>query len=387
MASLGFLMFVFFISSDSVQRSSVSGNLRSSILANSGIHWGGAAHPGYFKSKAATPEPNSFHFAMVTDLDQLSKDKESSKLSFYSKLLPGKLQYKPEDNTYDIYFAAEDIRILTSAHNEAGRGMELSELTLYQDRLLTFDDRTGCVFEVLSTSNGESSMVVPRFVITEGEGDTDKGMKWEWATVKGDILYVGSMGKEYTKPDGSIQNTNNLWIATINPNGEVSRLDWSDQYNVVREALGAESPGYVMHEAVLWSEHLSKWIFLPRRVSSEAYDEYQDEKMGANKLVLVSEDFTSSTVVDIKFNNFATDRLHGFSTFAFVPETGDRHALAVRSVEEDCVGGEDDVCKQRSYATVFDVMTGDVLMDEVDIALNVKFEGVEFVDIRTSAPI
>ena len=31
-------------------------------------------------------------------------------------------------------------------------------------------------------------------------------MKWEWATTKDSYLYMGSMGKEYTNPDGSIAN-------------------------------------------------------------------------------------------------------------------------------------------------------------------------------------
>ena len=88
-------------------------------------------------------------------------------------------------------------------------------MTLYNNRLLTFDDRTGDVFEILNTEHGTGSYVVPRFVITEGDGETDKGMKWEWATTKGNwrYLYMGSMGKEYTHSDGSIANTNNLWVS------------------------------------------------------------------------------------------------------------------------------------------------------------------------------
>jgi len=382
MACIGFVVFVFLISSETVQRPGLRGRSAES-------HWGGAANPGYFKPESALSLPNEFTFAMVTDLDQLSRVPGSTKPIFYSKLLPGTLRYNPSVNSYSVEFQPEELRELHSAHNEAGRGMELSEMTLYQDRLLTFDDRTGCVFEVLSVpnSNGKDSLVVPRFVITEGEGDTDKGMKWEWATVKDEKLYIGSMGKEYTRPDGSIENTNNLWIATIDPKGEITRINWVDQYNFVRNALGANSPGYVMHEAVLWSQHLAKWVFIPRRLSKEKYDEYIDENKGANKIVLVNEDFTEAEVVDIKFDKYLNDGLHGFSTFAFVPNTNDRHALAVRSVEEDCVGGKDDVCKQRSYVTVFDVLTGDVLMDEIDVELDVKFEGVEFVDITNPGPV
>ena len=88
--------------------------------------------------------------------------------------------------------------------------MELSELILYQNRLLDFDDRTRSVFELMSKGKGSETFVVLRFVITEGAGDTDKGMKWEWASEKDGSLYLGSMGKEYTNPDGYIANTNNL---------------------------------------------------------------------------------------------------------------------------------------------------------------------------------
>lgn len=259
--------------------------------------------------------------------------------------------------------------------------MELSELTLYQNRLLAFDDRTGSVFEILNQSENES-FVVPRFVITEGEGDTDKGMKWEWSTVKNGELYIGSMGKEYTKPDGTIVNTNNLWIAVINAKGEVKRVDWTKQYNFVRKALGASAPGYVIHEAVLWSEKLKKWIFIPRRVSSEMYDDVKDERMGTNKLLMVNENFTDAKTIEIKLSE--VDPLHGFSTAAFVPNSNERHVMAIRSVEEDCVGGDENICKQRSYFVVFDVLTGDVLMDEVQIEDAVKYEGVEFVNIHKS---
>lgn len=384
--TLGFLCFVLIISSDSAQDASVKpfravSFSSKSLRGNSApfANFGGAANPGYFLPSEAYADENTFHFAAVTDLDQLSRVTDAKKLTFRSLLLPGTIQRDPATDQYRIEFSPT--RTLYSHHNEAGRGMEMSELTLYQNRLLCFDDRTGGVFEILSKNGGMDSYVVPRLVITEGQGDTDKGMKWEWATVKGDHMYVGSMGKEYTNPDGSVANTNNLWIVVINPLGEVRRLDWTKQYNFVRDALGASSPGYIINEAVLWSEHMKKWIFLPRRVSSEAYDENVDERKGSNKLVLVDEAFTKTQVVDIKFKG--QDPLRGFSTFAFIPGTEDKHALAIRSVEEDCVGGEEDVCKQRSYFVVFNVLTGEVLSDEIQHPIDVKFEGVEFANVFT----
>merc|ERR1712127_42477 len=288
-------------------------------------------------------------------------------------------------NSYTIAFNTET-RSLQSFHNEAGRGMELSELTLYKNRLLAFDDRTGTVFEILNKNEGKDSIVVPRLIITEGDGDNSKGMKWEWASVKGNELYMGSMGKEYTRPDGSIQNTNNLWIAIVDSEGRVRRKDWSKNYDFVRTRLGASAPGYVIHEAILWSEHLKKWVFIPRRISSDMYDENEDERKGSNKLVLVDENFTTADIIDIRFK--VIDPLHGFSTFAFVPGSNDHHALAVRTVEEDCVGGDENMCKQRSYFVVFNVLTGDVLMDEVELLTgsNMKFEGVEFINIHTPEP-
>jgi soluble calcium-activated nucleotidase 1 len=138
-------------------------------------------------------------------------------------------------------------------------------------------------------------------------------------------------------------------------------------------------------EAILWSDHLKKWVFLPRRISSTMYDEVEDERKGSNKLVLVNEKFTEGEVVEIKMTAKDMDPLHGFSTFAFVPGSGDRHAIAVRSVEEDCTGADED-CKQHSYIMVFDVLTGEVLMDEVDINMNMKFEGIEFVKLQKVPP-
>ena len=192
--------------------------------------FGGAVNKGYFSPDLAVVDDYTFRFAAVTDLDQFSRVKEAKKPLFKSVLLPGILKYQPADNKYTIAF--EPVRTLTSFHNEAGRGMELSELTLYDNRLLSFDDRTGTVYEILNKNDGKESFVVPRFVITEGSGDTDKGMKWEWATIKNGELYLGSMGKEYTNPDGSIANTNNLWISVISPRGELRRMDWLNLANI-----------------------------------------------------------------------------------------------------------------------------------------------------------
>jgi len=366
-AAIGFLGFILIASSNLSHNSSIDSS------------YGGSLHNGYFSVADSKISPNTFRFAAITDLDQLSKI-EGGKLAFKSILAPGTITYDTSSNKYSLKMDAE--RTLTTKHNEAGRGGEFSELTVFDNRLLTFDDRTGEIFEIMNTKDGSDSFVAPRYVVTEGEGDTDKGMKWEWSTVKDGLLYIGSMGKEYTKPDGSIANVNNLWVTIMNSHGEFHRIDWTPQFTFVRNTLGCQSPGYLIHEAIRWSPHMRKWVFMPRRVSKEAYDDVKDEKRGSNKVVIVDENFTNAKVVTVGMSE-KSPGLHGFSSFAFVPGTNDRHALALRSVEEDCAGDDLNVCKQRSYIVVFDVMTGEVLLDEVKIPSDMKFEGVEFVDMYT----
>lgn len=385
MATMGFLAFVLVVSSDILHDSQLGpgGSLRGKSLfkVNGVPSFSGAAHEGYFNVEDSIVSETVFRFAAVTDLDQLSFVNDAKKPTFRSVLQPGTITYLPDQHKYELVL--EQSRELVTQHNEAGRGAEFSELTIFNHRLLTFDDRTGEVFEILNTHDGMSSFVVPRFVVTEGDGDTDKGMKWEWSTVKNGELYMGSMGKEYTNSEGAVVNTNNLWISILNARGELRRVDWERQYNYVRNALGAQYPGYLIHEAISWSPYLKKWIFMPRRISTEKYDDVLDEKRGSNKVVLVDESFTSHEIVTV--NMKSTDGLHGFSSFAFVPGTGDKHVLALRSVEEDCAG-DLELCKQRSYILVFDVTTGEVLLDEMLLDNHYKYEGVEFVNIYTVPP-
>jgi soluble calcium-activated nucleotidase 1 len=389
MATLAFLFFVLIVSSDFLHDSELGpGRFRGTLIRKGDGSWkggnfgGSLANGGYFSVEGSKITDNEFRFAAVTDLDQLSLMKEERKMTYRSVLLPGVITRDPETNKYTMEMEAT--RTLKTQHNEAGRGAEFSELTVFNGRLLTFDDRTGDVFEILNTKDGKNSFVAPRYVITEGEGDTDKGMKWEWSTVKDGELYMGSMGKEYTNADGSVANVNNLWVTIMNTHGEFRRVNWTDQFNFIREVLGCTSPGYVIHEAINWSPHMRKWVFAPRRVSSEPYNDVLDERRGSNKLVIVDEKFTTAEVVEVKMAD--RDGLHGFSSFAFVPGTNDEHAIALRSVEEDCAGDDLDACKQRSYIVIFNVLTGEVLMDEVKIAEPLKYEGIEFVNMYTTPP-
>lgn len=390
-ASVAFVMFVLILSTGSAAGS--TGGLRggSSGVSHSAynVAFAGAQHDGYFSVGSSSivkdGKVTGYRFGFITDLDELSRIKkpDSIKLKFQSHLALGVLNINQESSRYLYNISFDPVegrddgaRQLITGHNEASRGAEFSELVVYDGRLLTMDDRTGDVFEILNHAEGKDSFCVPRLVITEGEGDTDKGMKWEWATVKNGLLYMGSMGKEYTDRDGNIVNTNNLWIAVVDRSGQIRREDWTKFYSVVRKALGATAPGYVIIEAITWSPVMKKWVVLPRRISSEKYDDVQDERRGGRKLVYVSESYDTD-VVDLEVES--TDPLKGFSSFKFVPGTNDEHILALRSIEEDCADDEGE-CKQRSFVVAINAKTGKQLSKEVRFPQDWKFEGVEFFD-------
>ncbi|CAN0128549.1 unnamed protein product [Pylaiella littoralis] len=321
-------------------------------------------------SEAAGPfKPDTWDILLISDLDKKSKVGDTGK-QYRSVLQAASLSRDPSSGKFSTEMGtALD---LFSGHNEAGRGMELSELISYRGSLLTVDDRTGIVFEIIEDQPGERHMA-PRYILPEGDGLLDKGMKLEWATVKDGSLVVGSFGKEYTDAEGRIVNTNNNWIITIDPSGGITREDWSQQYNKLREAVGATFPGYMIHESAAWSETLKKWVFLPRRISSEQYDDAKDEKMGSNTILIVDEDFRDvkvRTAGDIK-------ETHGFSSFKFVPGTGDQVVVALKSEEIE------EAQSQTTFIMVF-TLDGEVLLEETEIPGGYKFEGVEIFEVPAS---
>lgn len=54
--------------------------------------------------------------------------------------------------------------IIDTSYALKGRGMELSELVTFDGRLLSFDDRTGIVFELLNNK------AIPWVILMDGDG-------------------------------------------------------------------------------------------------------------------------------------------------------------------------------------------------------------------------
>jgi soluble calcium-activated nucleotidase 1 len=293
----------------------------------------------------------------VADRDKFSFDKE--KIIWKSVLLHGIL-VRGSDGKYSVSWDIEKQVELTGKLAEQTRGLELSELKRFNGKLYTFDDRTGIVYEIMS--EGNKHHVIGRHILPDGNGDSTKGFKCEWATVKDGKLWVGSIGKEWTTGTGKIISHDPMWVKTIDSNGHVEHVDFIQNYEALRKAVGASHPGYLVHEAAEWSDFHKRWFFLPRRVSSLMYNEDEDIKRGSNLLISASEDF--SHIYTQTIGTITPTR--GFSTMKFIPGRPNE-IVAIKSEEVDD--------KMKSYIMVFS-LDGTVLLPETLIA-DEKVEGLE----------
>ena len=304
-----------------------------------------------------------YKLALVSDLDTDSKvqDKPNTWRSIFKR---GHFTWDARLQKVEIDWDAEtEIKGTVSM---GGRGLELSELVTFNGRLYTVDDRTGIIYWVHVTDT--SVRLSPWTILADGDGSETKGFKCEWATVKDRHLYVGGLGKEWTTPEGQLVNFNPMYVKRISYKGEVEHIDWHDHYVKMRSAAGIEFPGYMIHEAVVWSDVHSEWFVLPRRASKYKYNEVDDERHGTNLLLRADADFAGKVAVS-RIGELGEPASHGFSSFKFVPGTQDTVIVALKS--EELEG------KVASFIMVFHI-DGTILYPETKVGDH-KFEGVEFV--------
>lgn len=113
-----------------------------------------------------TPYGTQYRIALVTDLDTDSRSVEN-KNTWQSHLKYG--NFTISDNYSKVVINFDKTVILTSKVSEGGRGMELSELIVFNGHLYTVDDRTGIVYEVINNK------VVPWVILSDGNGKEAKG--------------------------------------------------------------------------------------------------------------------------------------------------------------------------------------------------------------------
>ena len=116
-----------------------------------------------------------YRIALIADLDLDSKSQpaspanpapssasssataSSSISSWHSFLLKGFLTHLSEEEAVRVDWDVEGRRRLTSPLSSGGRGMELSELTVFNGKLYSCDDRTGIVYQIPWQDAGEEA--------------------------------------------------------------------------------------------------------------------------------------------------------------------------------------------------------------------------------------
>ena len=313
-----------------------------------------------------TDGEKKMRIAAVADLDTESAVRNDKKLSWRSYLRRGWLILSKDNGYARVDWDLQPIS-LTSRVSEGGRGMELSDLVFYNGKLLAVDDRTGVIFHFpeFNCNRCTEMSAVPWSILSDGPGSVGKGFKAEWMTIKDSHVLVGGLGKPWTTVTGEYQNDHPQWVKKIGPNGGVKHINWVAQYESMRSAVGIKDPGYIIHESVVWSDQHKSWFFLPRRASSEQYNDQDDEHRATNILIKADEKFKKISVERVGILNPTV----GFSSFKFVPGTNDQIIVAVKS--------EEDQGRIASYVMVFN-LDGVVLLEPARFD-NVKYEGIEFI--------
>jgi len=320
------------------------------------VRWGGGLYNTTYPLTQAVRVGQStrFRIAVVADLDTDSKVGEG----WVSYLQYGHLTISDSLDTVSVSWDVGEVQLKGNLA-AGGRGMELSELQVFNGKLVSLDDRTGVIYQIVG------GKVVPWVIMSDGGGDSTKGFKGEWSTVKGNTMVVGGLGKEWTTSQGDVINHDPMWVKEVGMDGAVKHVDWRERYILVRQAAGISWPGYMIHEAVGWSQVRREWVFLPRRMSGEKYNDVTDERMGTNVMITADESFK-----DIRVSTVGEKiPTHGFSSFKFVPGTKDSVIVALKSEE---IEG-----KVATYLMVFNI-DGIVIYPETKIG-DRKFEGIEFV--------
>ncbi len=143
--------------------------------------------------------------------------------------------------------------------------------------------------------------------------------------------------------------------------------DWGDKYKALRQVTGTTYPGYLTHEAVVFHQLYDRWIFLPRKLSTDGpYDDVTDEKNGCNLMLIATRDFKRIEVRTVG----PLEPEWGFSAVRIVPD----HPNLLMAVKTREVGSE-----VQSKITVFNMDGSIVLRPEwAMLPPGEKYEGLEF---------
>lgn len=317
----------------------------------------------------------------IADQDEASASEAADGSKLYESTFSlGSLSYDVEAKAYTLGALKHSV-VATKRGDKAGRGAEFSALEVLGARLLTFDDRTGAVDEIVKEGDGFAVQPLldgagEEVVCSLGDGSRPgKGLKCEWATLRDGALVVGSTGKERTDDEGNIVHEGEMWCKAINPETlAVTSVDARPLYNALRaKAKCPQGKGYMIHESGRWSDVHLRWFFMPRKLSREPYDEVRDASKCVSLLLAAKGDGAEATCIARSLEPALSFLpLRGASDFFFIPNTNDTHLFITRTEEtlDNAV---------TTFASVID-LAGNVLMAEQEIARGCKFEGACVLD-------
>lgn len=214
--------------------------------------------------------------AIIADLDKRAACENNTELN-YSVLMKGNFTWQPPKKLLGVNW--NENKTLTSDVKKKGRGMELSELILYNGKLLTVDDRTGTIFMIKNNQvlpwvtlrneeNNKKRSISNSFtqrifanVILMSIDIFETGFKAEWATVKDGKLYVGSHGKESVKASGKVKDRDMEYVKIVSSNGQITSVNWSPNYAKLKNAANFTSPGFVTPKFFAVTEMIFFYIF------------------------------------------------------------------------------------------------------------------------------
>jgi len=254
---------------------------------------------------------NEYSFGVVADLDLMSRDpQEFIWRSYLKKGRVLRVNGRMEAHRFTIALDEElELRSSTATRN---RSMELSELVLYNRLLLAFCDYSGITYKI----DPITGKTFQRWAIADGNGDEPKPFKGEWATVKGDTIWLGSIGFEWYGANGEVLHRNAEWVKLIDANGGIRNLNWHPVYQTIRSATNTTMPGFLWHEAIEWEPRERKWIMLPRFASTtERYRPGVEQNNTANLLIVADEGFVDIRVVHLAHH----DERFGFTSVRRLP--------------------------------------------------------------------
>lgn len=302
-----------------------------------------------------------YSFAIVADLDLQSRDPQH--FIWRSYLKKGRVLRisKREERERFVIVLDEELELNTSTATK-NRSMELSELVFHNRNLVAFCDYSGIAYKICPSSG----KTFQRWAIADGDGDEPKPFKGEWATIKDDDIWLGSIGFEWLDADGEIVHRNTEWVKTIDSSGLVQNLNWHRVYQTIRSSTNTTLPGYLWHEAVEWEPFRRLWVMLPRFASnSSRYIPGKETADTTNMLIVADEFFTDIRVTRLAHH----DPRYGFSSVRRVP--GSQTLFMVLRVHEEAD-------KSFTQAAIID-LEGNFFTDPPYVEVGArKFEGLAF---------